>query len=117
MAGPIVPILMAGARTRLGKKAVKKALEYFKIDKKNKKIQNKQKRGEELSGKEYTEFGAGEARKKVLIKDKKTKQTIDMYLSKPVNRGYMSQKISKFKKGKFVHVKTKLGRNRPTTLY
>ena len=66
MAGPLIPILMAGARTRLGKKAVNKALEWYKINKKNQRIKNKQKRGEEVSGKEYTEFYKGEAKKKIL---------------------------------------------------
>ena len=37
MAGPLIPILMAGARTRLGKKAVNKALEWYKINKKKSK--------------------------------------------------------------------------------
>ena len=118
MAGPfIVPTLMAGARTRLGKKVVNKALEWYKINKKNQKIKNKQKRGEEVSGKEYTEFAEGEAKKKILRSDKKVDKTIRMHESKPARKTYMHKKINKFKKGKFVHVKTKLGRNRPTTLY
>jgi hypothetical protein len=117
MAGPLIPILMAGARTRLGKKAVKKALEWYKINKKNQRIKNKQKRGEEVSGKEYTEFYKGEAKKKILRSDKKVDKTIRMRESKPARKTYMQKKIDTYKKGKFIQVKTKLGRNRPTKLY
>tara|TARA_R110000751_G_scaffold124272_1_gene225401 strand:- start:2290 stop:2646 length:357 start_codon:yes stop_codon:yes gene_type:complete len=113
----IVPILMAGARTRLAKKAVKKALEWYKIDKKNKRILNKQKQGKDVSGKEYTEFAAGKARQKVLRSDKKVDKTITMRESKPARKTYMHKKISTYRKGKFVQVKTKLGRSRPTKLY
>ena len=113
----IVPAVMAGARTRLGKKAVNKALEWYKINKKNQRIKNKQKRGEELSGKEYTEFAEGEAKKKILRSDKKVDKTITMRESKPARKTYMQKKIDTFKKGKFVQAKCKLGRNRPTKLY
>ena len=56
--------------------------------------------------------------KKILRSDKKVDKTIRMRESKPARKTYMQKKIDTYpKKGKFIQVKTKLGRNRPTKLY
>ena len=69
---------------------------------------------------------------KRLSKDKDTKRTFKDMVKRdkegrsPHSRGYIAKKLKKdeeytgpgkYKKGKFVQVKTKLGRNRPTKLY
>tara|TARA_R110002012_G_scaffold2230_4_gene10659 strand:- start:14 stop:358 length:345 start_codon:yes stop_codon:yes gene_type:complete len=100
------------------RKGVKGYIKYRNALKANKKLVNKQKKGKELSGKDYDDF---QSNKNIYTKpDKHTLKTEKKYLGKKVNKGYISKKtglIPKKRNGGSIKVKCKLGRNRPTKLY
>ena len=124
----IVPILMGVARTKFGKRGIKKVLEIHKKSQQNKRIEDIFDKSSETKKqiminkylKNYSDV-------KTLVKNKDAKKTIEA-LNRRNKKGkkeagsYIQKKLkaeelSKFKKGNFVQVKTKLGRNRPTKLY
>tara|TARA_R100001440_G_scaffold15287_3_gene25922 strand:- start:11821 stop:12195 length:375 start_codon:yes stop_codon:yes gene_type:complete len=119
---------LASFGVRFGKRGIKKILEIHKKSQQNRYIKKNFDKGSETEKASMTnKFLKNETDLKKLTKDKEVKKTINA-LDKRNKRGkkepgsYIQKKLkaeetSKFKKGKFVQVKTKLGRNRPTKLY
>jgi len=103
------------------RKGVEGYIKYRKAKRANKKLVNKQKKGKELSAKDYDDF---QSNKNIYTNpDKHTLKTEKKYLSKKVNKGYISKKTdlipkkpTKKRNGGSIKVKCKLGRNRPTKL-
>lgn len=113
---------------RFGKRGVKKILEIHKKSQQNRYIEKNFGKGSETDKANMTnKFLKNKTDLKKLVKDKDVKKTIKA-LKKRNQRGkrepgsYIQKKLkaeetSKFRKGKFVQVKTKIGRNKPTKLY
>ena len=113
---------------RFGKRGVKKILEIHKKSQQNRYIEKNFGKGSETDKANMTnKFLKNKTDLKKLVKDKDVKKTIKA-LNKRNQRGkrepgsYIQKKLkaeetSKFRKGKFVQVKTKIGRNKPTKLY
>tara|TARA_R100001163_G_scaffold37349_1_gene28591 strand:- start:132 stop:485 length:354 start_codon:yes stop_codon:yes gene_type:complete len=106
---------------KIAKKGVDKFIKHENALDENRKLINKQRRGKELSAKEYDKF----QKNKNIYKnpDKETLKTKKKFEGKKINKGYISKKIGlvkdkdKKRKGGSIKVKCKLGRNRPTKLY
>jgi len=110
------------------KKGIKKILEIHKKSQQNKYIEDIFDKSSETKKqiminkylKNYSDV-------KTLVKDKDAKKTIGALDRRNKNgkkeagsyiqKKLKAEELSKFKKGNFVQVKTKLGRNRPTKLY
>ena len=112
----------------INKKGVKKTLEIHKKSEQNRMIEEGYEKAEpgfkKILDNKYLK-NKSDIHK--LVKDKDVKKVIKKLdernkLGKKEAGSYIQKKLkdketSKFKKGKFVQVKTKLGRNRPTKLY
>jgi hypothetical protein len=113
---------------RFGKRGIKKILEIHKKSQQNSYIKKNFDKGSETDKANMTnKFLKNETDLKKLVKDKDVKKTVKALdkrnkSGKKEKGSYIQKKLkaeetSKFKKGKFVQVKTKLGRNKPTKLY
>jgi len=113
---------------RFGKRGIKKVLEIHQKSQQNRYITKNFDKGSETDKANMTnKFLKNETVLKKLTKDKDVKKTIKALDKRNksgkkeagsyIQKKLKAEELSKFKKGKFVRVKTKLGRNKPTKLY
>ena len=113
---------------RFGKRGIKKILEIHQKSQQNRYIEKNFDKGSETAKASMTnKLLKNKSDLKTLVKDKDVKKTVKALDKRNksgkkepgsyIQKKLKAEELSKFKKGKFVRVKTKLGRNKPTKLY
>ena len=113
---------------RFGKRGIKKILEIHQKSQQNRYIEKNFDKGSETAKASMTnKLLKNKTDLKTLVKDKDVKKTVKALDKRNksgkkepgsyIQKKLKAEELSKFKKGKFVRVKTKLGRNKPTKLY
>tara|TARA_R110001592_G_scaffold1305_2_gene7751 strand:+ start:580 stop:954 length:375 start_codon:yes stop_codon:yes gene_type:complete len=113
---------------RFGKRGIKKVLEIHKKSQQNRYIDKNFDKGSEAQKQSMTnKYLKNNSDLKTLVKDKDVKKTVKALDKRNksgkkepgsyIQKKLKAEELSKFKKGKFVQAKCKLGRNRPTKLY